>query len=152
VLENLIDMFRPFQCRASRAGRSDVVAPGRRVDALLDDLAMVARTIGPITHEFADDNRQPTGYVQLHRKGASITIHRIWALRPHHGFGSQMLRQLCSLADRHGVELRLKVAPLGAKPYPLSSDQLRGWYQRHGFHGTNKLIRQPAVRRASVCS
>ena len=59
-----------------------------------------------------------------------------------------MLRVLCDLADRHGVEITLKVLPFGPKPYPLSRAQLAEWYHRHGFEGKRwNLTRRPAAGR-----
>jgi GNAT superfamily N-acetyltransferase len=73
-----------------------------------------------------------------------ITIHRIWTHQPGRGHGTTMLRALCDLADRHAVEIKLKVLPIGRKPYPLSRQQLLRWYQRHGFSGQRwKLLRAP---------
>jgi hypothetical protein len=123
-----------------------------RADAFFADLPAIARPTGSITHAFCDDAQQILGYVQLHRSAATVTLHRIWSVRPGNGYGSHMLRSLCELADRHRVHLQLKVIPLGAKPYPMSADQLRAWYHRHGFRGTKKLIRDPVPRSLAACS
>jgi hypothetical protein len=62
-----------------------------------------------------------------------------------------MLRTLCDLADRHEVEIKLKVLPFGHKPYALSRPQLKTWYERHGFQGTGwRLLRKAAVRKAQA--
>jgi len=55
-----------------------------------------------------------------------------------------MMRTLCELADRHGVEMKLKVIPIGRKPFPMSRQQLKAWYQRHGFSGSRwHMTRKP---------
>ena len=75
-----------------------------------------------------------------------LNIHRIWTQEFGRRNGSMMLRTLCELADRHGVEMRLKVVPFGRKPYPLSRLQLKNWYERHGFQGEGwKMWRAPSL-------
>ena len=122
-----------------------VERPAREnADAFFAELATITRQTGSITHAFVDGQEHPIGYVQLHRAGGEITIHRIWTVYPKRGFGSHMLRKVCELADRHKVFISLKIAPLGPKPYPMSADQLREWYHRHGFVGERKLVRVPS--------
>jgi hypothetical protein len=116
-----------------------------KTDAFFAELKEITRQTGEITHAFSDPDCGLIGYIQLHRAGGSITIHRIWTVFPKRGHGSKMLTQICELADRHQVFIKLKIAPLGAKPYPMSSPQLREWYHRHGFRGQKKLIRTPSM-------
>jgi hypothetical protein len=115
----------------------------QRTDAFLSELKSITRQTGDITHAFAGDCGNLIGYIQLHRAGGTITIHRIWTVFPKKGHGSTMLRQICALADRHHVYIQLKIAPLGHKPYPMFAVELRQWYHRHGFRGDKKLIRLP---------
>jgi hypothetical protein len=109
------------------------------------DLVDIAPQIGHGTYAFRDDNGEVAGFVQLIPESQNLLrIHRIWTLHPRHGHGSTMLTKLCALADQHGIALKLKVLPLGAKPYPFSRDELIEWYKRHGFTGRrSKLIREP---------
>jgi hypothetical protein len=73
-----------------------------------------------------------------------VTIHRLWTLSPGKGHGKHMLGIVCELADRHSVLLKLKVLPIGRKPYPRSRQQLHDWYQSFGFEGTvKKMMRFP---------
>ncbi len=116
---------------------------GKNADAFFAELATITRQTGGITHAFCDDRQQPVGYVQLHRSGGEITIHRIWTIYPKRGIGSRMLSQLCELADRHQVFIKLKVAPLGPAPVPMSAEELGQWYRRHGFRGQRKMLRAP---------
>ena len=124
----------------------------QRTDAFFADLAMITHRAASVTHSFCDENNQPIGNIQLHRSGGEVMIHRIWTLQPGQGQGSKILSKVCELADRHGVVIRLKVAPLGAKPYPMSAGQLEDWYRRHGFVGEKKLVRFPASRSRTLCS
>jgi hypothetical protein len=116
----------------------------QNTDAFFADLNAITRKTGNITHAFLDPQSAPVGYVDLHRAGGTVTIHRIWSVFPRRGHGSKMLRQICELADRHHVFIKLKIAPLGRKPYPMSSEQLREWYCRYGFKGEKHLIRAPS--------
>ena len=62
------------------------------------------------------------------------------------GYASRTLRQITSLADRHGVACELV-----ARPYdggPLRVGALRAWYARHGFEldsDKRTMVRQPRV-------
>ena len=88
-----------------------------------------------------------TGFVQIIPEYQNqVLIHRLWTLEPRRGNGSAILNDLCEMADRHRIVLKLKALPLGAKPYPFSRDQLVDWYQRHGFEGRRRrMVRMPRV-------
>ena len=56
------------------------------------------------------------------------------------GLGSWTLRNLCALADLHGVDLRLEVSSLPwAGAAAMTDDELEAWYGRYGF------VREPAA-------
>lgn len=114
----------------------------------LTALSVVAPSAGRGHYGFKKPDGGSHGFVQfIITSGNSARIHRLWTMEPGKGNGSLMLRTLCELADHHGVELALKVVPIGRKPYPMSREQLRSWYRRHGFEGNaNKLIRRPATQ------
>jgi hypothetical protein len=118
----------------------------------IEDLVAVAPLAGAGTHAFSDRRGERIGFVQLIPESQRvIRIHRIWALQPHRGDGSAMLKQLCELADRHAMLLKLKALPFGSKPYPLSCAELIHWYKRHGFGGTRrKMFREPRLIRKLV--
>jgi hypothetical protein len=109
------------------------------------DLMRFAPAIGRGDFEFRADDGRYRGYVQIIPWGErTIKLHRLWVSDAGKGDGSHILRALCALADRHGVEIQLRVTPFGRKPYPLSRDQLHTWYLRHGFEGTRrKMVRKP---------
>ena len=111
----------------------------------LAELSLIARPVGGGTYAFVAAEGGCNGWVQLIvRSDTLIEIHRLWTLRLGKGNGSMMLRGVCTLADKHGIEIRLKALPFGRKPFKMSGDELAAWYQRHGFTGTGrKLIRKP---------
>jgi hypothetical protein len=92
------------------------------------------------------------GFVQfIVNSDRKLTIHRLWTLEPGKGNGAAMLGALCGLADRHGVELALKVIPIGRKPFPMSREKLKSWYERYGFTGPRwKMSRTPAPKLESA--
>lgn len=59
------------------------------------------------------------------------------------GFGSAMLRQVCTDADTEGVTLTLELNPYG----PLDYDDLVAWYRRYGFNFMHRyaglMVRRP---------
>jgi GNAT superfamily N-acetyltransferase len=120
-------------------------APINNVRDFLAGLETIAKPVGRGDFSFPSADGSPEGYVQLIVDSPqAVTIHRVWSLQSGQGTGSKILRALCELADRHGVELALKVIPIGRQPHPMTRDQLVAWYQRHGFEGTRrKMVRRP---------
>lgn len=66
-----------------------------------------------------------------------VTLGRIEAIRPGHGYGSEALDWLCALADRHQVRLQGIIEPFGPIAN-LTTGHLRDWYERRGFEVTNE--------------
>jgi hypothetical protein len=116
------------------------------VATFLAALQMIAPAVGRGSYAFNKSVGGCHGYVQfIPRSSRTIEIHRLWTHDPGRGNGTLMLKWLCELADQHRVEIKLKVLPIGRKPYPMSREQLRDWYRRHGFEGEAwKLSRKPA--------
>jgi hypothetical protein len=116
-------------------------------------LRTIARPAGQGSYAFADVDRC-MGFVQfIIDSDRRVTIHRIWTLQPGKGDGAVILRNLCALADQHGVELALKVIPIGRKPYPMSRENLKIWYERFGFQGPRwKLVRTPLIHASASLS
>jgi hypothetical protein len=129
-----------------------VQTPVSNVANFLHELATIAPPAGQGSYAFLDEAGQSRGFAQfIIESDRAVTIHRLWTLRPNDGNGSAMLRKLCELADRHGVQIFLKALPFGRKPYPRSRDQLQQWYERHGFVGTRKkMIRVPQPAKSEV--
>jgi hypothetical protein len=119
------------------------------VSNFLADLSGIAPIAGTQTYAFTCPLGERTGYVQIISESHNeVTIHRIWTLAPRSGHGSAILRKVCEIADRHGIILKLRALPFGAKPFPLSRDQLFDWYSRYGFEGKRrKMIRLPRPTR-----
>jgi hypothetical protein len=131
--------------------RNDVY--GGNVVAFLKELVVAAPPAGRGHFEFKRADGRHIGFVQLICWERIVQIHRIWASQPGMGGGSIMMRTLCELADRHGVEMKLKVIPIGRKPFPMSRQQLKAWYQRLGFAGSRwHLTRKPASREFAAAS
>jgi RimJ/RimL family protein N-acetyltransferase len=121
--------------------------PPSNVAEFLAALAKIAPSPGRGDYVFPRPAGGSHGFVQfLAHSHRELVIHRLFARHPGEGGGSIMLRALCDLADRHGVELTLKALPFGGKPYPKSREQLVAWYQRYGFVGTHKkMTRKPTA-------
>jgi hypothetical protein len=126
---------------------------GGNVVAFLDELVVAAPPAGRGHFEFKRADGQHLGFVQLICSERIVQIHRIWATLPGRGGGSIMMRTLCQMADRHGVEMKLKVIPIGRKPFPMSRRQLKAWYERCGFAGSRwHLTRKPVSREFASAS
>jgi hypothetical protein len=124
------------------------------VKRFLEGLHSVAPSAGRGTFAFPKPEGGYHGYVQfIIDSPTQVTIHRIWSDTPNRGSGSHMMRTLCDLADEHGVTMKLKVLPIGRKPYPMNPGQLYSWYQSHGFHGKGrKMCRCPRPRSEAMRS
>lgn len=75
--------------------------------------------------------------------GHGLIVTRINVPREHRGRGiaSEILREICREADAEGVRLCLEVSSSDG----LDADQLRDWYERHGFSGSGVMIRMPKL-------
>jgi hypothetical protein len=120
----------------------------RNVADFFADFASIAKPAGDGCFSITNPLGGCHGFVQfIISSERMIQIHRLWTLEPGKGNGSIMVRAVCELADRHGVELKLKVIPIGRKPHPLSREQLKAWYQKHAFEGPGWiLLRKPIAR------
>ena len=115
------------------------------MDGFWTEMGRLSRQLDPVTFVFTGGESAGEAFVQIVRHSqAEISLHRLWVSRTRSGDGSRALRTLCGLADRHGVRISLQVRPFGAKPYPMTRQQLLQWYLRHGFEGDGwKLARHP---------
>jgi hypothetical protein len=140
-------MGAPFKnlLRLVGIGRRPVPVEFSHVAELIAELKTTARAAGQGSFTFTDGQGTYLGFVQLIVDSPrKLTIHRVWTPSARQGRGRAMMRILCDLADRHDVELSLKVIPLGRKPYPMSREQLKAWYERQGFSGEKwRLLRKP---------
>ena len=72
----------------------------------------------------------------------------IFSDRRGRGAASKVLRELVTLADRHGVIMFLSPKAFGMREGGLSSKQLRDWYGRHGFKRSREyprdMVRKPS--------
>jgi GNAT superfamily N-acetyltransferase len=120
----------------------------------INDLKIIAPAVGEGSYAFVAPDGSCRGWVQfIIRSDRAVEIHRLWTLQPGKGNGSIMLRAVCDLADRHGIEMVLRTLPFGRKPYPLSREQLQLWYQRHGFEvWGRKMVRRPRVCSGALAS
>jgi hypothetical protein len=124
---------------------ADLMQIENALHSFMRELMSVAPAAGQGCYAFVGADGTSRGFVQIiPGSDRQLTIHRLWTLQPGAGNGTTMLRAICALADRLGVEIILKPLPFGRKPYRLDRDQLLAWYQRHGFSGTRrKLVRRP---------
>lgn len=77
-------------------------------------------------------------------------IHISSILSPTRGRGhaSAVLKQICALADRHGVVLDGAPVPFDSRG-GLALDELEAWYRRHGFENDDRYEDddEPTMRR-----
>jgi len=115
------------------------------VNGFLGELSTIAQSAGRGDYTFPMEDGTKHGAVQfIVRSPRRLIIHRLWSLHPGKGSGTKMLQTLCDLADRHDVELSLKVIPIGRKPYPMDREKLMAWYRKYGFEGDHRrMLRRP---------
>lgn len=61
----------------------------------------------------------------------TVNLMSVEAAEPRSGEGTQFMRFITEMADRHGVTLRLEAEPYGDDQMP--ADRLAAWYARFGF-------------------
>jgi len=122
-----------------------VISPVPRVIDFLHALAKIAPPAGEACYAFRNADGSCRGWVQFNLESpTALLLHRIWTLDTGKGNGKLMLETICQLADVHQVELVAKPLPFGPKPFYLSREQLRQWYERYGFVGpVSKMVRAP---------
>lgn len=137
----------PFTLFAKRPNLSAKPRPRGDLNAFFDALSRVADRVENLSYRFGHP-QDPDGFVQMWSCADHwLQIHRLWSRYPNRGDGSRILQTLCGLADEHDIGIRLKVIPIGRKPYPLPRAELKAWYERFGFAGKKwKLQRFPRSR------
>lgn len=87
------------------------------------------------THENPFDDRervtQRAGYELSHAGDDRVHVHAIRSFEKGKGHGSEALRHLTGLADKHGVTLEGAAVPFGQGG--LKKKALSDWYRRNGF-------------------
>jgi hypothetical protein len=143
----------PLSLLTKRPASAVKTGPRGDLDAFFAALSLLADPVENLSFRFGDSH-DPDGFVQ--RWGSAdhwLQIHRIWARYPNRGDGTRMLQTVCDLADEHDIGIRLKVIPIGRKPYPLPREQLKAWYERFGFAGQRwNLQRLPRVREIAAAA
>lgn len=79
-----------------------------------------------------------------------VQVYHLSAFLPGQGYGTRMMKHLCTLADQFGVALTLMPQPrwINHEDEPLDEIELRHWYKRFDFAGSGYMTRlpQPANR------
>jgi hypothetical protein len=65
----------------------------------------------------------------------AVVLEGLRSLAPRSGQATEVMRLLCTLADRSGTALVLDVGPFAtpAVPEPMPAERLAAWYARFGF-------------------
>jgi hypothetical protein len=97
---------------------------------------------------FEDRDGQSIGLVALgiytHENIDCVHIYHIGSFKSNRGNGSQILQELCFLADKYHIILSLSpVCMPNGKNESMSTEQLRSWYGRFGFKGSPQFQREP---------
>ena len=94
---------------------------------------------------FLDDSGEAIGIVALgviHDIEYFVYIYHISAFRPKQGYGSIILKELCSQADRFNIDLSVSAIFIdNGKDQDMDTNKLIQWYQHHGFNGTSGMVR-----------
>jgi hypothetical protein len=75
-------------------------------------------------------------HVDIVGSGSAATLESITSERKHQGYASQVMTQLCELADQYGVTIQLQpvsYADYGNAEGGLSMDALIMWYEQYNF-------------------
>lgn len=77
-------------------------------------------------------------------KPSLVELVNIRVKRKSRGHGTKALEVLTNLADQHGVTLRLYADSIGSSP--LSQQELKRWYRKHGFRTLRGKLMQRRPR------
>jgi len=111
--------------------------------------AAAVRALGGRNPFFDDetiyDNR--AGIAVHASRDGQLWIDNIRAFQHKDGAGSELMRAVCEIADKHGVTAALFAVPLatGPKQKKIPAAKLIGWYKRFGFklQGDDYMERAP---------
>ena len=86
---------------------------------------------------------RPVG-IYTHENINYVHIYHIGSFKSNRGNGSQILQELCFLADKYQIILSLSpIFMPNGKNEPMSTEQLKTWYGRFGFGGSSPFKRVP---------
>ena len=97
---------------------------------------------------FEDPAGKSIGVVALgvytHEDIDYVHIYHMGSFKSQRGNGSQILQELCFLADKYQITLSLSpmFMPNGENK-PMSDAHLESWYGRYGFRGSSPFQRAP---------
>lgn len=99
---------------------------------------------------FEDTHGTPIGIlalaVMIQEEREVVHIYHLGAFKPGNGHGTEMLEELCHMANRSLVPLSLSPVPCPNGNTPLLDDEaLDAWYRRFGFKGSAHLVREPSA-------
>ena len=115
---------------------------GRRDKSKRMDIYPPPRSSYPLVIDFVGGD---VGCVYLHydqnMRESAVWLMYLKAYEQGRGFGTCILRELCSLADLRSTHLYLEPAP--DNDSNLKFDALVSWYRKFGFLGENVMCRAP---------
>lgn len=92
-----------------------------------------------------------SGWHWVARRGGRLVIHGLWVSREARGEGrgTRMLKGILHMADAHRVACVLCVQSFDRGG--MGTDELRAWYERHGFKSRGPrspyiMVREPITR------
>lgn len=116
--------------------------PGAALDAFINEYRSETweNPIDPHQRGMTIKDKGVEGYVllELRKFEGAIHISSIMSTEPKKGFASFVLKQLCEMADKHGVVMTLDPKRFGTRKGDLNNAQLRQWYSRHDFAPSRK--------------
>ena len=88
------------------------------------------------------------GNIEISQAGDGIALNHIQASRPGKGTGSNSLKYITDLADKHQVPITLTAMESGSKSLPQA--ELVKWYERNGFETMfgDRMRRMPKAKKA----
>lgn len=96
---------------------------------------------------FLDDTGEAIGIVALgviNDIECCVYIYHLGAFLSKRGYGSVILKELCSQADRFNISLSVSAIFIdNGKDQLMDTIRLVQWYQRFGFEGNSGLVRTP---------
>jgi GNAT superfamily N-acetyltransferase/2'-5' RNA ligase len=99
----------------------------------------------------------PIAVVEVAERSGRLRLRAIRSLQPRQGAGSQALKAITAIADKHGVEIELTASPYGPEADRLDKDTLQAWYRKNKFEDEpgydptlGYMVRQPKSAAGAV--
>ena len=107
-----------------------MMSPKEDINAALADVIKLG-VINPINRREVIINDSVV--VEISNFDGHLWMNSIHSMNKHLGKASEVMKQICDIADNHNVGMALEAKAFGTSKDKLTTSQLVNWYRKFGF-------------------